>query len=84
MDYQLYEVQTAHILIFILLLLAILALLFVFIVGVLLPFAERRKYIKMEMRRSEGAEYEYWKKKLKRHYIRHIPLVGKILLRLMR
>ena len=41
------------------------------------PFSERRRYIKMEMMQSdEGAEYNYWKRELKKLYIEHIPILG--------
>ena len=41
------------------------------------PFSERRRYIKMEMMQSdEGAEYNYWKRELKKLYIELIPIFG--------
>ena len=36
-----------------------------------------RDYIKMEMQRSDGDEYYYWKSELKRLYISHIPILGR-------
>ena len=41
------------------------------------PFSERRRYIKMEMMQSdEGAEYNYWKRELKKLYIELITIFG--------
>lgn len=56
----------------------------IYLVKTIIPFVDRCRYIKMEMNRSEGGEYLYWKKKLKRHYIRNIPFVGKLILKLRR
>lgn len=52
--------------------LCILALYF----DVIRPFSETREYIKMEMQRSDGEEYYYWKNELKKLYIEHIPIFG--------
>ena len=56
------------------------ALLFLFILialvmNVWMPFKENRDTIKMEMNRSEGREYKYWKRELRRLYLCHIPIV---------
>ena len=48
-----------------------------FYFNVLAPFMKARDYIKMEMQRSDGDEYYYWKSELKRLYISHIPIIGK-------
>lgn len=50
----------------------------VFFLNVYVPFKERRRYIKMEIKRSfEQQERLYWKKELKRLYLSHIPFVGR-------
>ena len=44
-----------------------------------IPFKKQRDYIKMEMKRSlEEPEYRYWRRELKKLYLRAIPLVGKL------
>jgi len=67
---------------FLLCVVIITALLIVSIVlyhSVILPFIEERKYLKMELRRSEydGEEYRYYKKKLNRLYLSCIPFIGR-------
>ena len=49
----------------------------VFYFNVIAPFMKARDYIKMEMQRSDGDEYYYWKSELKRLYISHIPIIGR-------
>ena len=44
--------------------------------NVIKPFVEARRYIKMEMQRSDSEEYKYWKKELKKLYIHYIPFIG--------
>lgn len=47
-------------------------------VNFFIPFKEERDYIKMEMARSfEEKEYRYWRRELKRLYLRSIPLIGR-------
>ena len=41
------------------------------------PFVEKRRYYKMEMSRSDGREYRFWKRKLKKLYMRSIPIIGR-------
>lgn len=48
-----------------------------FYFNVIAPFMKARDYIKMEMQRSDGDEYYYWKRELKRLYISHIPIIGR-------
>ncbi len=48
-----------------------------FYFNVIAPFMKARDYIKMEMQRSDGERYKYWKSELKRLYIRHIPFIGR-------
>ena len=62
-----------------------LLLIFAFYMNVLVPFSEKRDYIKREIARaySEG-EYRYWKSKLKKLYISLIPIVGKKIVKRMR
>ena len=50
----------------------------------IMPIKSRARYLKMEMKRSYGREYQYWKRKLKRHYVRSIPLIGKFLVRFIK
>ena len=45
--------------------------------NVIAPFMKARDYIKMEMQRSDGDEYYYWKSELKRLYMTHIPIIGR-------
>lgn len=47
--------------------------------NVVIPFIKSRSYIKREMQRTDGEEYYYWKKELKKLYITHIPILGKFL-----
>ena len=49
-------------------------------VNFFIPFKEERDYIKMEMERSfEEDEYRYWRRELKRLYLRSIPFIGRFL-----
>lgn len=42
------------------------------------PLLKEREYIKMEIKRSfSKREYKYWKNKLKKLYLQHIPLIGR-------
>ncbi len=42
------------------------------------PFLEKREYIKMEIKRCEdGDKYIYWKKELKKLYLHSIPIIGR-------
>ncbi len=52
-----------------------------FLVSRIIRFMEERKYIKMEMERTEGNEYLYWRHKLKLLYLGSIPLFGAFLYR---
>ena len=45
--------------------------------NIIAPFMKAREYIKMEMQRSDGNEYYYWKRELKRLYLSHIPIIGR-------
>ncbi len=58
----------------ILILFVLLALYFNFIA----PLVKEREYVKMEMRRSYSEdEYRFWKRELRRVYLRHIPIIGR-------
>ena len=47
------------------------------IVQVVIPFTRDRNYIKMEIDRADNEkDYKFWKKQLKRLYLKHIPIVG--------
>ncbi|MDY3929373.1 MAG: hypothetical protein SOZ34_08445 [Clostridia bacterium] len=56
----------------------------VFFLNVIYPFNEKRKFIKSEIRRSDGKEYNYWKRELKKLYIEHIPIFGWLIRKLQR
>ena len=44
----------------------------------IMPFNRERKYIKMEINRSQSKEeYKYWKSELKLLYLKSIPIIGK-------
>lgn len=61
--------------------LIVLFLLLLLIKRKVIPFVKQRNYIIMEMNRSTDEEYDYWRKKLKRHYVRQIPVLGKIIIK---
>ncbi len=66
----------------ILLFLGALAFAFVVIIALwinnIVPFLEKRKYIKMEMERStDDDRYRYWKKRLKQLYLHSMPVIGR-------
>lgn len=44
---------------------------------VVLPFMKEREYILTELERAYDEDYYYWERRLRRLYIRSIPLVGK-------
>lgn len=46
-----------------------------FITNIYVPFKREHDYIKYEIERSDEDELEYWKHKLKTHYLRYIPVV---------
>ena len=48
------------------------------------PYQRRARYIKMEIGRSHGRERERWERRLKRHYVRAIPFIGKRIARNMK
>lgn len=50
-------------------------------VNVYLPFINAVKSIKLEIRRSEGDEREFWKRELRILYIRAVPIIGEALYR---
>lgn len=43
---------------------------------VYVPFVKRARYFKMEMRRSDGEEYYYWKWQLRKLYRQYIPFAA--------
>lgn len=46
--------------------------------NVITPFIRERAYIKMEIKSSgTEEEYYYWKRELKRMYLRKIPIFGR-------
>lgn len=46
-----------------------------FIFSECIPYLDEWQYIKMEIRRSEGEEHAFWKRKLKKFYVQRIPFV---------
>lgn len=68
----------------IILLIFIFMILAVFCVKVLVPFVRERSYIKTEINRTDGEELYYWKRELKKLYLRQIPFFGKMILKNMR
>ncbi len=46
------------------------------IVKVYVPFFKRARYFKMEMRRSDGEEYYYWRGQLRKLYRKYIPFAS--------
>lgn len=64
-------------LMFILMVIILFLAALVFYFKVVVPFVETRNYIKMEMKRSGVKHRRYWKKKLRKHYISHIPVIGR-------
>lgn len=59
----------------------IFLLLLVFYLKKIIPFMRKKDYIKMEMERSQGSEYRHWERKLKRHYLRQIPIFGNMIIK---
>ncbi len=68
------------ILIFVIAFLGVMAFYF----NILSPFLRDREYIKMEMTRTTGREYMYWKHELKILYVSHIPIIGRLITKFMR
>ena len=58
--------------------LVVIVILFVvmMIVKIYWPFFKRVKYFKMEMKRSDGEEYYYWRSKLRKLYRKYIPFAS--------
>ena len=50
----------------------------------IIPFMIKRRYILMEINRTKGEEHRFWKRKLKRNYIRLIPVFGRVILKYSR
>ena len=62
--------------IFILVIIVIFVVL-MFCFNEVMSFMQERDYIKMEIKRSNDKEYYYWKRKLKKLYLSHIPIIGR-------
>ncbi len=43
------------------------------------PFMEARRNIKIEMKRTYGREYYYWKGELRKLYLESIPIIGRFI-----
>ena len=63
-------------LVFMFILIFILVLIALFYIKVWIPFANDKRYIKMEIERSTGKKKDFWKKQLKILYLLHIPIIG--------
>ena len=51
--------------------------LFIMLIGkVYYPFIKRARYFKMEMKRSDGGEYLYWRSQLRKLYRKYIPFAA--------
>ena len=50
-------------------------LMLVGLIGFFMEFTAKRRYIKMEIHRTDGMERVYWKRELRRHYLSIIPFV---------
>lgn len=57
----------------------LLMLLISFYVNVWIPFVTEKNYIKMELLRATGRRKKYWKMQLRHLYVKHIPILGKII-----
>lgn len=63
--------------VFLIILAFVLIIVLYLYVEILVPFNERRKYIKLEINRScSEQEYNHWKKEMKKLYRKYIPLIG--------
>lgn len=49
-----------------------------YITNTVLPFMRRRSYIKAEIKRSDENECLYWQMELRKLYISHIPILGRL------
>ncbi|MBO5452536.1 MAG: hypothetical protein J6A69_01020 [Clostridia bacterium] len=71
-----------------LLLLLIGVLLFIYVLyfyfNVFIPFSEERRYLKSEIARTSDREQIHWKKRLRRLYIKSIPVIGRFLAKFFR
>ncbi|MBE7050436.1 MAG: hypothetical protein E7394_06640 [Ruminococcaceae bacterium] len=58
--------------------LVVVVILFIILVTlkVYVPFFKRVRYFKMEMKRSDGEEYYYWKFQLRKLYRKYIPFAS--------
>ena len=78
MDYSTDTLLNDEFLIFIVAMIIGTFIILAFFINFLLPFKEERDYIKMEMARSyEEDEYRYWRRELRKLYLRSIPLIGR-------
>ena len=56
-------------------------LLMAYLAFVLIPFLRDIKYMKIEYKRSRGAEKKKWKRRIKKAYLNLIPGLGNLLIR---
>ncbi len=73
-----YDTQNdiGNVLCFVILMFLALLLIGAYYIRVIAPFIADRHYIKMEINRSVGREYRYWKRQLKILYLCSIPIIG--------
>jgi len=70
-------ILTRNVCITFLIIVVLISLIIVFCSNVIIPFLEERHYIKMELSDSESrSERRYWKKELRKLYLRQIPIIG--------
>ncbi len=67
--------------IFLVIFVSICCVAIIFYFCVITPFLETRRYIKLEIGRSDGYERMHWKHELKRLYISLIPFIGPALIK---
>ncbi len=77
MEYS-YDTQGNAFLFFIFIVIIGFFIVLAFCFNVVMPFMKDRDYIKREMQRSDEKEYYYWKRELKRLYLSHIPIIGRL------
>ncbi len=78
------NIQDNTIWLLILLICLIFIVFLAFYFNIMKPFTETRDYIKTEMQRTEGEERLFWKNKLKRWYILHIPIIGRLVIKFLK
>ena len=76
--------ENESMLLFVICIITVLLAAIIWFFRTLLPFMSARVEIKMELSRSRGKEYIFWKRELRRLYVSLIPIVGKGMTKLIR